>query len=178
MTENITPQQYEVLKLRTGQEIVGMTRNTTTGVHITLPMMCHLTVQSPRKDTLATFYPYAPMSQDATIVIPNNMIAHRNKMNEQFIPFYDSASAEWMQMLDEGKVPLINNLSTSNESRPIGFKQHMDRVVQAMIEDAIDNPMSDDEMAKMEQEMMDEEFESSYKEFANLPAPIDKKKLH
>jgi len=173
-----TPQQYEVLKLRTGQEIVGMTMNTTTGVHITLPMMCQLTVQVPNKDTLATFYPYAPMSQDATIVIPNDMIAHRNKMNDQFIPFYDNASAEWLQMLDEGKVPLINTMRTAKDQPRIGFKQHMDRVVQAMIEDAIDNPMSDDEMEAMQQEMNDEEFEKSYKEFANLPAPIDKKKLH
>ena len=173
-----SPQQYEVLKLRTGQEIVGMTRNTPTGVHITLPMMCQLTVQTPKKDTLATFYPYAPMSQDATIVIPNDMIAHRNQMNEQFVPFYDNASAEWMQMLDEGKVPLVNTLSTGKEAQPIGFKQHMDRVVQAMIEDAIENPLTDEEIAKMEQEMMDADFEKSYKEFANLPAPIDKKKLH
>jgi hypothetical protein len=174
---DITPQQYEVLKLRTGQEIVGMTRNTSTGVHITLPMMCHLTVQTPKKDTLATFYPYAPMSQDATIVIPNDMIAHRNKMNEQFVPFYDNASAEWMQMLDEGKVPLINSMAT-NKPQPMGFRQSMDKVVQAMIEDAIDNPISDDEMEAMQREMMDEEFEQSYKEFSNLPAPIDKKKLH
>ena len=49
--------QYEVVKLKTGSEVVGMVRDTSSGVEITLPMMCQLTVQN-QLETLATFYPY------------------------------------------------------------------------------------------------------------------------
>ena len=38
--KDLIPQRYEVLKLRTGSEIVGMVRDTHEGVEITLPMIC------------------------------------------------------------------------------------------------------------------------------------------
>ena len=44
---DIIPQQYEVLKLKTGAEVVGMTRDTHEGVEITLPMLCRLEVVNP-----------------------------------------------------------------------------------------------------------------------------------
>tara|TARA_B100000586_G_C20093019_1_gene421029 strand:- start:650 stop:1192 length:543 start_codon:yes stop_codon:yes gene_type:complete len=174
--KELAPQQYEVLKLKTGQEIVGMTKHLENGIEITLPMICQLTVmaQKPSKDTLATFFPYAPLSQDATILIPNDMVAHQNTMNKQFIPFYDKASSEWMQMIESGEVPLINNLNPNRED----FRRYMDGVVQQMINSVRDNPLTEEELEEFEQEMLDEEFREKYDEFALLPAPIDKKKLH
>ena len=59
--KDIIPQQYEVMKLLNGTEVVGMTRNTSQGIEITLPMICKLELVTPDgKQTLATFYPYAP----------------------------------------------------------------------------------------------------------------------
>ena len=172
----LAPQQYEVLKLKTRQEIVGMTKHLEEGIEITLPMICQLTVmaQKPSKDTLATFFPYAPLSQDATILIPNDMIAHQNNMNPQFIPFYDKASAEWMNMIESDQIPLVNNIEPNRED----FRRYMDGVVQSMINSVRDNPLTDEEFQEFEQEMLDEEFRQKYDEFALLPAPIDKKKLH
>ena len=40
--KDLIPQQYEVLKLRSGNEVVGMTRDTDQGIEITLPMICRL----------------------------------------------------------------------------------------------------------------------------------------
>ena len=37
---DLTPQKYEVVKLKTGSEVVGMVRDTTKGIEITLPMIC------------------------------------------------------------------------------------------------------------------------------------------
>ena len=37
--KDLAPQQYEVLKLKTGQEIVGMTKHLEEGIEITLPMI-------------------------------------------------------------------------------------------------------------------------------------------
>ena len=54
----------------------------------------------------------------------------------------------------------------------------MDGVVQSMINSVRDNPLTDEEFQEFEQEMLDEEFRQKYDEFALLPAPIDKKKLH
>ena len=42
--KDIIPNQYEVLKLRSGSEVVGMTRDTHDAVEITLPMICKLEV--------------------------------------------------------------------------------------------------------------------------------------
>ena len=53
--KDIIPQKYEVLKLRSGSEVVGMTRDTATGVEITLPMICRLETINPEgSHTLAT----------------------------------------------------------------------------------------------------------------------------
>ena len=69
--KDIIPTQYEVLKLLNGTEVVGMTRDTGNGIEITLPMICKLEVVAPAGNTtLATFYPYAPLSADATVLLP------------------------------------------------------------------------------------------------------------
>lgn len=89
--KDLLKQKYEVVKLKTGSEIVGMVRETTEGISVTLPMICHLSVQQPINSTLATFYPYAPLSEDPIIMIPFTEVLHRSNMNKQFIPFYDDS---------------------------------------------------------------------------------------
>lgn len=105
--KDLVPNKYEVLKLKTGTEICGMTRDTVKGTEVILPMVCQLNAIT-KKQTLATFYPYAPLSKDPAITIQSEQILHRSNMNEQFIPFYDEASSQWQTMVEEGKIPLTN----------------------------------------------------------------------
>ena len=91
--ENITslaPNRYEVVKLRTGLDIVGMVRQMPEGINITLPMICQLQLTQDN-NTLSTFIPYAPLSAEPTLFIPEAHIVHRNELNHQFIDYYDSA---------------------------------------------------------------------------------------
>lgn len=105
--KDLIPNKYEVLKLKTGTEICGMTRDTGKGIEVVLPMICQLSAIT-KKETLATFYPYAPLSKDPSVLISIEQILHRSNMNEQFIPFYDEASSKWQTMVEEGKIPLTN----------------------------------------------------------------------
>lgn len=105
--KNLVPNKYEVLKLKTGTEICGMTRDVGNGIEVILPMICQLNAIT-KKQTLATFYPYAPLSKDPSITVSVEQILHRSNMNEQFIPFYDEASSQWQTMVEEGKIPLTN----------------------------------------------------------------------
>jgi len=105
--KDLAPNKYEVLKLKTGTEICGMTRDTGHGIEVVLPMICQLSAIT-KKQTLATFYPYAPLSKDPSVLISIEQILHRSNMNEQFIPFYDEASSQWQTMVEEGKIPLTN----------------------------------------------------------------------
>ena len=93
---DLAPNRYEVIKLKTGLDIVGMVRETKEGLNITLPMICQLTLQVTN-DTTARFLPYAPLSAEPTLFIPFNHIVHRNNLNEQFIAYYDNASAKWLE---------------------------------------------------------------------------------
>ena len=152
---DLMPKQYEVLKLRNGLEVVGMTRDTVKGIEVTLPMVCRLSAGATPVETLATFYPYAPLSSDTTVTVPTDHILHRNVMNEQYIPFYDEASSQWLDMLENNSIPLINGTTK---------RKYIDGVLQKLI-----NEVSREEMYDYED--FDLEFEES------LP-PTDKKKLH
>ena len=50
----ISPTKYEVLKLKTGQEIVGMTKEGQNGIAVTLPMICKLELITAQQQTLAS----------------------------------------------------------------------------------------------------------------------------
>jgi len=150
---DLTPKQYEVLKLRNGLEVVGMTRDTAQGIEVTLPMVCRLSAGATPVETLATFYPYAPLSSDTTVTVPIDHILHRNVMNQQYIPFYDEASSQWLDMLENNSIPLINGTAK---------RKYIDKILNNLI-----NEVSED----YDYEDFDLEFEES------LP-PIDKKKLH
>jgi len=149
---DLIPQKYEVLKLRNGLEVVGMTRDTTKGIEITLPMVCKLNAGQTPIETLATFYPYAPLTSDTSVVVPIDHILHRNVMNQQYIPFYDEASSQWLEMLENNSIPLINGTPK---------RKYIDKILQNLI----DGVSRDDY----------EDFELDFEE--SLPL-IDKKKLH
>lgn len=167
--KDIIPQKYEVLKLRTGGDIVGMTRNTQEGIEVTLPMICRLEAADV-KTTLATFYPYAPLSSDPKVTIPLDMVTHRNTLNEQFIPFYDEASSRWFDMVENKTIPLTGD-------RKQIHRAYLDRI----IEDLMSRPMTRDE-EQMLQEMEEDEWNASddamYEFESNLVVPKDKKKIH
>tara|TARA_B100000085_G_scaffold283193_1_gene313272 strand:- start:928 stop:1455 length:528 start_codon:yes stop_codon:yes gene_type:complete len=171
--KDIIPQKYEVLKLRSGSEVVGMTRDTATGVEITLPMICRLETINPEgSHTLATFYPYAPLSSDPMVTLPNDMIAHRSSLNEQFVPFYDEASARWFDMVENKSIPLTGN---RKEIR----RAYLDRIVQDLM-NATGGPISEQEermLQRMEEEEW-EEYDESFDEFEHALPPTDKKKIH
>ena len=150
---DLTPKQYEVLKLRNGLEVVGMTRDTASGIEVTLPMVCRLSAGATPVETLATFYPYVPLTSDTSVVVPIDHILHRNVMNQQYIPFYDEASSQWLEMLENNSIPLINGTTK---------RKYIDKILQNLI-----NEVNED----YDYEDFDLEFEES------LP-PTDKKKLH
>jgi hypothetical protein len=171
--KDIIPQKYEVLKLRSGSEVVGMTRDTHDGIVITLPMICRLETINPEgSHTLATFYPYAPLSADPTVQIPNDMVAHRSSLNEQFVPFYDEASARWFDMVENKSIPLTGN---RKEIR----KVYLDRIVNDLMS-ATGGPITEREermLERLEEEEWDE-LDETMADFEHAIPPTDKKKIH
>lgn len=138
--QDLTNRKYEVVKLKTGSEIVGMVRDTNNGVEITLPMICQLTVQD-KLNTLATFYPYAPLSEDPIIMLPVDQVLYRSVMNQQFIPFYDEASSRWLEMVETQSIPLTNQKITTEDVR----RDYLNKVMESLIPEDL--------------EMIEEEFD-------------------
>jgi hypothetical protein len=157
---DLLKQRYEVIKLKTGTEFVGMVRDTTEGLEVTLPMICHLSVQQPINSTLATFYPYAPMSEDPIVKIPFDQVLHRSNMNSQFIPFYDEASANWLKMVETGSIPLTNDLKGVS-------REYMKKAVDSILKNVKDEDLFDE----FYEELVESEFEEAIK-------PTDPKKIH
>ena len=158
--KDLIPQKYEVIKLKTGAEFVGMVRDSNEGLEVTLPMIGHLSVQQPINSTLATFYPYAPMSEDPIVKIPFDQVLHRSSMNQQFIPFYDEASSNWLRMVEDKSIPLTNDLKSIS-------KEYMKKAVDSILENVRDEDLFDE----FYEELGESEFETA------IP-PKDKTKLH
>ena len=123
----LVPQKYQVIKLFNGQEVVGMTRDKGHSLQVTLPMVCHLSVALPERGTVATFYPYAPMTSDPIIEIPKTIISHANTLNEQFIPLYDRASSQWLKMIETQNIPLVEK--TAHEVTQRMIEQEIERLM-------------------------------------------------
>ena len=111
LIKSFGPNKYEVIKLITGESVVGITTGETDDkVDVIVPMICQLNiVQSTKesKETMATFIPYQPLSSDSIISFPHDTIIQRSHVNEQFIEIYDSAASQWVQMCEEKTIPLI-----------------------------------------------------------------------
>lgn len=149
--------KYEVIKLKTGQELCGMVSYSSDTVEITLPMICQLTKVSAT-NTLATFIPYAPLSLDPILTIGIESIMHSSSMNDQFIPFYDEASAKWLSMVEDGNIPLTNRIPSPKD------------FLQERVQDMMDT-LSDEELLELERMEDDQEFFS-------LEDPNEKKVIH
>ena len=148
---SLAPNRYEVVKLKTGLDIVGMVRDTGEGIHITLPMICQLTL-TPTNDTLSTFIPYAPLSAEPTLFIGNADIIHRNKLNEQFVSYYDSASSRWLEMVENGTIPV-----KSNKEYQKSIHDYIDQAMKSIM-DATGGPITPEELRKIEI-LEDEDFD-------------------
>ena len=124
---DLIPSRYEVIKLKTGTEIVGMTRDVGASLEVTLPMICQLSLIPGTPRTQAIFYPYSPLSADERVNIPKEQVMHRQLMNDQFIPFYDNASSKWFDMIENQSIPLAND-----EDKRIGemMRNSLQRIMQ------------------------------------------------
>ena len=163
--KELLPSRYEVIKLKSGAEVVGMTRDCGDHLEITLPMICQLSLVPGTPRTNAVFYPYAPLSADEVINIPKFEIIHRNLMNEQFVPYYDDASSRWFDMIENKSIPLA-----TLEDKKVSeiMRRSLDRMMNQMGE-APDEQFIEEALEEMDWEL--EEFETSQ-------SPKDKKKLH
>tara|TARA_B110000444_G_scaffold183712_1_gene172696 strand:+ start:567 stop:1025 length:459 start_codon:yes stop_codon:yes gene_type:complete len=141
---DLKPMKYEVVKLKTGSELVGMVRDTTNNLEITLPMICQLTVQDTK--SLATFYPYAPLSEDPIIMIPVDQVLYRSIMNQQFIPYYDEASSRWLEMVETQSIPLTNRKNNPEDVR----REYLSKVMETLLPEDL-------EMTEEDFELFDEE---------------------
>ena len=135
--------KYEVLKLKTGQELCGMVSYTETTIEVTLPIVCQLTRVS-QQNTLATFIPYAPLALDPILSIGLESVMHTSPMNDQFIPFYDEASAKWLGMVEDGNIPLTNSMPSPREF----IREKLDEIMDGV---------SEEELAELEREQFAEE---------------------
>lgn len=150
----IIPDRYQVLKMKNGQEIVGMTRDDGENIEVTLPMHCQLT---PSKkmwgQTVAQFYPYIPMTGDLTVLIDKNEIMTVVALHDQFIPLYDNACVRWSTWVEEKKIPIIDK-----EPMPEDIAKMRD-----MVHELVEN-MSPEEFREMEEE---EYFDEDYDDFTS-----------
>lgn len=160
--KELIPQRYEVIKLKSGTEVVGMTRDCGDVLEITLPMICQLSLVPGTPRTNAVFYPYAPLSADEVVSIPKFEIVHRNIMNEQFVPYYDDASSRWFEMIENKSIPLA---TVEDKKVAEVMRRSLDRILGR----APDDDFIEDVLDEMDYER--EEFELA-------EVPKDKKKIH
>jgi len=166
---DLIPERYEVIKLKNGAEVVGMTRDLGDTIEITLPMICQLSLIPGTPRTNAVFYPYAPLSAEEKVNIPKFEIVHRNLMNEQFVPYYDNASSKWMDMIENKSIPLANAEDLKVQEV---MRRHIDRLLQD--EKAIFSAPD----AEFIEEMLEDMTEDDFEEFKYALPPKDKKKFH
>jgi hypothetical protein len=154
--------KYEIIRLKNGDEIVGMVNEVEDTLEITLPMTCHLSKVSSTK-TLATFIPYSPLTSDSMLFIDMDNVLHVSEMNAQFIPFYDEASARWLTMVEEGNIPLSNKVV-------IDPKEYLHKALDSIL-DGSENTYEED-IRMFEEAIKEDEFTNSF------DTPIDPKKIH
>ncbi|SVA68555.1 uncharacterized protein METZ01_LOCUS121409 [marine metagenome] len=168
---DLVPERYEVLKLKNGSEVVGMTRDLGDKIEVTLPMICQLSLVPGTPRTNAIFFPYAPLSSDEKVNIPKLEIVHRNLMNDQFIPYYDNASAKWMEMIENKSIPLANAEDLKVQEV---MRRHFDRLL-THEKDSFLEPPDAEFIEEILEDMADQ---SDFEEFKYARPPKDKKKFH
>jgi|TARA_B110000483_G_C18089370_1_gene501334 hypothetical protein len=151
--------RYEVIRLKDGSEVVGMTKDLGEYLEITLPMICQLSLVPGTPRTNAVFYPYSPLSSDERVKLPKTIIVHRNLMNEQFIPFYDNASSRWFEMIENGSIPLstTEDIQTQEVMRR-SLNQMMTKLGKAPSEEFIEQTLEDLELERDMEDWEDDDF--------------------
>jgi len=109
---DVSPKKYEIIKLVSGNEIVGMTIESTETVKIILPMSFQL-VPIDITQTKLGFFPYIPLSSDIAIDIYKSDILHRSTLNSSFISIYDKAATNWEDLLTNDLVPIYAKVDPS-----------------------------------------------------------------
>lgn len=103
---DVSPKKYEIIKLVSGNEIVGMTIDDTETVKIILPMSFQL-IPTDITQTKLGFYPYIPLSSDIAIDVYKSDILHRNTLNPSLIWVYDRAATNWEELVTNNLVPIV-----------------------------------------------------------------------
>ena len=76
------------------------------------------------------------------------MIAHRSRLNNQFIPYYDEASSRWFDMVENETIPLTGNRKEVRRS-----------YVERMVRDLMDaTGIITEEEERMLQQLEEEEW--------------------
>ena len=104
-----TPEKYQVIKLKNGLEIVGMTVDKGETIDVTLPMHCSL-IPSKFKagHTVCQFYPYIPMTDEPVVTIQKETVMAQVTLAQQYIPMYDQACVKWSNWVETETIPIID----------------------------------------------------------------------
>ena len=139
-----TPEKYQVVKLKNGLEIVGMTVDKGDSISVTLPMHCSLLPSKYQQGhTVCQFYPYIPMTDEPVVSIEKETIMATVSLAKQYIPMYDQACVRWSNWVETETIPVIDR-------EPVDSRSIHDRV-SSLMEEMQASGESDD--------ILDEEFD-------------------
>ena len=115
MLGNITPKNYEIIKLVCGSQLVGMVIDDgNESIRVVVPMSFSFSPEGD--DTKVGFHPYQPLSSEMVLLLSKADIIHRSKLNPEFVPFYDQSAASWVSNNEDGKVISHNKFTLMEET--------------------------------------------------------------
>jgi len=138
MTETLVPNKYEVIRFQNGQEIIGMVRETRTGlidkgIDVWAPMTVHLT-SMPSGETIANFMPFTALSENSFLSFNTKDILFRSPLNQEYIHLYDSAASQWMKLLEDRNIKPISQATGQKK-----VKEYLDKTARELAEDYLDS---------------------------------------
>ena len=139
-----TPEKYQVVKLKNGLEIVGMTVDKGDSIDVTLPMHCSLLPSKFQAGhTVCQFYPYIPMTDEPVVSIEKDTIMATVSLAKQYIPMYDQACVRWSTWVETETIPVID-------------KEPIDR---GSLQERISSLMEEMQASGEYDDLLDEEFD-------------------
>ena len=138
MTETLVPNKYEVIRFQNGQEIIGMVRETRTGlidkgIDVWAPMTVHLT-SMPSGETIANFMPFTALSENSFLSFNTKDILFRSPLNKEYIHLYDSAASQWMKLLEDRNIKPISQATGQKK-----VKEYLDKTARELAEDYLES---------------------------------------
>jgi len=138
MTETLVPNKYEVIRFQNGQEIIGMVRETRTGlidkgIDVWAPMTVHLT-SMPSGETIANFMPFTALSENSFLSFNTKDILFRSPLNQEYIHLYDSAASQWMKLLEDRNIKPISQATGQKK-----VKEYLDKTARELAEDYLES---------------------------------------